>query len=411
MKPAPPVTTILTAPTLPATLTPRADAHRYGAPVGRVYLSPPDVGPVERDALVAAFDGGWIAPVGPDVDAFEREVAAVAGVGHAAALSSGTAALHLALLLSGVGPGDAVLVPTLTFVASANAVGYLGADPVLVDCDPETWQMDPALVAEALEHGVGTGGARRPPKAVVTVDLYGQCADADPIGAACASAGVTLLEDAAEALGATYKGRPAGSLGTLAVFSFNGNKVITTSGGGMLVGDDAELVARARHLATQAREPAPHYEHVEPGFNYRMSNLLAALGRAQLASLPARVERRRAIKARYREGLGDLPGLSFMPDAEYGRATNWLTVVELDPDRFGADRERVRVALEAADIEARPAWKPLHLQPLFARAEVWGGAVAARIFDRGLCLPSGSSLGRADQDRVIDIIRAQHRTP
>jgi dTDP-4-amino-4,6-dideoxygalactose transaminase len=401
------VTTILTATTLLVTLTPRADSRRYGAAVGRVYLSPPDVGPAERDALLAAFDGGWIAPVGPDVDAFEREVAAVAGVGHAAAMSSGTAALHLALLLSGVGPGDAVLVPTLTFVATGNAVGYLGAESVLVDCDAETWQIDPGLVAEAIASGVGSAG--RAPKAVVTVDLYGQCADADPVAAACASRDVTLIEDAAEALGATYKGRPAGSLGTLGVFSFNGNKVITTSGGGMLVGDDEVLIERARHLATQAREPAPHYEHVEAGFNYRMSNLLAALGRAQLASLPTRVERRRAIKARYREGLADLPGLTFMPEAAYGTSTNWLTVIQLDPDAFGADREQVRLSLEAADIEARPAWKPLHLQPLFAAAEVRGGAVAARIFDRGLCLPSGSSLAPADQDRVIDLVRAQAR--
>ena len=251
--------------------------------MSRLYLSPPDVGPAEREALLAAFDGGWIAPVGPDVDAFERAVADVAGVGHAAAVSSGTAALHLALLLSGVGPGDEVIVPTLTFVATANAVGYVGARPVFVDSDPATWQIDPHLVAEAIDERARRG---RRPAAVITVDLYGQCADADPIAEVCAAHGIVVIEDAAEALGATYRGRPAGSLAPIGVFSFNGNKVITTSGGGMLVSDDGELVARARHLATQAREPVVHYEHVEIGFNYRLSNLLAALGRAQLRLAP-----------------------------------------------------------------------------------------------------------------------------
>ncbi len=313
----------------------------------RVYLSPPDVGPEERAALVDAFDSGWIAPVGPDVDAFEAEVARRAGVGHAAAVSSGTAALHLALLLSGVGPDDEVLVPTLTFVATANAVSYVGARSVFVDCDPATWQIDPVLVAETLDARARAG---RLPRAVVTVDLYGQCADADPIAAACAHHGVVLIEDAAEAIGATYRGRPAGSLGAIGVFSFNGNKVITTSSGGMLVSDDGALVARARHLATQAREPAPHYEHAEVGFNYRMSNLLAALGRAQLASLDRRVERRRAVKRRYRDGLGDLDGVEFMPDADYGEPINWLTVVTIEPETFGV----------VAGRRAAPARGPRH---------------------------------------------------
>ena len=371
--------------------------------MSRLYLSPPDVGPAERDALLAAFDGGWIAPVGPDIDAFEREVAAVAGVGHSAAVSSGTAALHLALLLSGVGPGDEVLVPTLTFIATANAVGYVGARPVFVDSDTATWQIDPTLVAETIE--VRTHAGHRP-AAVVTVDLYGQCADADPILEVCAAHDIVVIEDAAEALGATYRDRPAGSLGRMGVFSFNGNKVITTSGGGMLVSDDAELVARARYLATQAREPVVHYEHRGVGFNYRMSNLLAALGRAQLASLDHRIARRRAIKQRYREAFDDLEGISFMPDAAYGRPINWLTVVLVDPERSGRTRESLRLRLEDDDIEARPAWKPLHLQPVFAGYEVVGGEVAERVFDQGLCLPSGSSMSDADQDRVIDHVRA-----
>ncbi|HVN50703.1 MAG TPA: aminotransferase class I/II-fold pyridoxal phosphate-dependent enzyme [Acidimicrobiales bacterium] len=371
--------------------------------MSRLYLSPPDVGPAERDALLAAFDGGWIAPVGPDLDAFEREVARLAGVGHAAAVSSGTAALHLALLLSGLGPGDEVLVPTLTFVATANAVGYVGARPVFVDSDAATWQIDPALVAETIEARARTG---RAPAAVVTVDLYGQCADADPVLEVCAAHDVVVIEDAAEALGATYRDRPAGSLGRMGVFSFNGNKVITTSGGGMLVSDDAELVARARHLATQAREPVVHYEHTAVGFNYRLSNLLAALGRAQLASLDRRIARRRAIKQRYRDAFAELDGISFMPDAAYGRPINWLTVVLVDPVRTGCTRESLRLRLEDHDIEARPAWKPLHLQPVYAGYEVVRGDVAEGIFDQGLCLPSGSSMSDADQDRVIEVVRA-----
>ncbi len=371
---------------------------------GRIYLSPPDVGAAEREALLAAFDGGWIAPVGPDVDAFEAEVAAVAGRALGAALSSGTAALHLALMLVGVGPGDEVVVPSLTFVATANAVGYLGATPVFVDADPASWQIDPRLVGELLDTRAAAG---RRPAAVVTVDLYGQCADADPIAQACARHGIALVEDAAEALGATYHGRPAGSLAPIGIFSFNGNKVITTSGGGMLVSDDEDLVARARYLATQARQPAPHYEHTEVGFNYRLSNLLAALGRAQLRTLQARIARRRAIRARYVEALGAHPGVTFMPDADYGRPINWLTVLQVDPEQAGTDREALRIALEAADIEARPAWKPLHLQPLFAGCERVGGEVSERIFAHGLCLPSGSSLTDADQDRVIDVLLEQ----
>ncbi len=354
--------------------------------------------------LLAAFDGGWIAPVGPDLDAFEAEVAALAGVGHAAALSSGTAALHLALLLAGVGPDDEVVVPTLTFVATANAAVMAGARPVFVDCDPDTWQIDPDRVVALLDQRAAAGHL---PAAVVTVDLYGQCADADPLARACERYGVALVEDAAEALGARYRGRPAGSLAPAAVFSFNGNKVITTSGGGMLVSDDGGLVAHARKLATQAREPAPHYEHTEVGFNYRLSNLLAALGRAQLRSLPDRIAARRAIRARYVEALGGQPGISFMPDADYGEPINWLTVLRIDPAQAGTDREQVRLALEAADIEARPAWKPLHLQPLFAGHECSGGAVAEAIFDQGLCLPSGSNLTTGDQDRVIDLVLAQ----
>lgn len=361
------------------------------------------MGADERALLLDAFDSNWVAPLGPHVDAFEQEFSAVVGTAGAAALSSGTAALHLALELVGVGPGDEVFVPTLTFVATANAVGYCGATPVFVDATPDSWNLDPHLVAAELDARARTGPL---PRAVVTVDLYGQSADHAPILAACEHHGVAVVEDAAEALGATYQGRPTGGFGRAGVFSFNGNKIITTSGGGMLVSDDLDLVARARHLATQAREPAPHYEHVDRGYNHRMSNLLAAVGRGQLRSLPAKVARRREINAAYREALADVPGLGFLPTAPYGEPTHWLTVVTLDPSEAVATPTEVRTHLDAVAIEARPAWKPMHLQPLFAGAPVVGGAVAERAFATGLCLPSGSSLTAADQDRVVERLRS-----
>ena len=368
----------------------------------RIFLSPPEVGPEERRMLLDAFDSNWIAPLGPDVDAFEAEFAARVGVGHAVALSSGTAALHLGLLLVGVGPGDEVLVPSFTFVATANAVVYIGATPVFVDCDAATWTMDPDLVADELDRRAAAG---RLPAAVVTVDLYGQSCDYDRLLAACDRHGVPLVEDAAEALGGTYRGRPAGSFGRFGVFSFNGNKIITTSGGGMLVTESADEAARARYLATQAREPFPHYEHTTIGYNYRLSNLLAALGRAQLAGLDSKVTRRRAIDGRYREAFGGVPGIGFMPIADYGEPNYWLTCITIDPGLFGTDREAIRVALESHDIEARPTWKPLHLQPVFASNSMVGGAVCAGIFDHGLCLPTGSALSVEDQDRVVGIIK------
>ncbi len=368
----------------------------------RILLSPPDVGDAERSMLIRAFDSGWIAPVGPDVDAFERELATSTGTAHAAALASGTAGLHLALQLSGVGAGDEVLCSTLTFAATANAVVYRGARPVFVDSARDTWQLDADLLAEDLADRARLG---RLPAAVIVVDLYGQCADYDRIGRACAEYDVPLIEDAAEALGATYRGRAAGSLADIGVLSFNGNKIITTSGGGALLADDTGLVERVRFLATQARDPAPHYEHSEVGYNYRLSNLLAAVGRAQLLGLADKVSARRLINRRYREGLDDLPGVEFMPEADYGIPTCWLTCLTIDADALGVTREDVRVALAAADIEARPVWKPMHLQPVFAGDGVVGGAVAERLFADGLCLPSGSTLSKADQDWVIEVVR------
>jgi dTDP-4-amino-4,6-dideoxygalactose transaminase len=369
----------------------------------RIYLSPPEVGAEERRMLLDAFDSNWIAPVGPDIDAFERELAERVGAGHAVALSSGTAALHLALLLVGVGPGDDVLVPSFTFVATAAAVTYLGANPVLVDCSASNWTIDPDLVEAELAARARAG---RLPSAVVTVDLYGQCADYDRLTALCDEYDLPLVADAAEALGATYRGSPAGSFGTAAVFSFNGNKIITTSGGGMLVADSAELVDRARFLATQARDPFPHYEHSVLGFNYRLSNLLAALGRAQLAGLDSRIDRRRVIDASYRSALGEVPGIEFMPVLPYGEPNWWLTCILVDPGRFGADREQIRLALESVDVESRPTWKPLHLQPVFEGAPTVGGAACAAIFERGLCLPTGSALSAGDQARVVETLLA-----
>ena len=369
--------------------------------MSRIYLSPPEVGPEERRMLLEAFDSNWIAPLGPDVDAFEAEFAARIGVGHAVALSSGTAALHLSLLMLGVGPGDEVLVPSFTFVATANAVCYLGAEPVFVDCSASTWNIDPDLVEEELDTRAHQG---RLPAAVVTVDLYGQSADYGALLPLADAYGIPVVEDAAEALGATYRGSAAGSFGAAGVFSFNGNKIITTSGGGMLVTESAEFAARGRFLATQARDPFPHYEHSSIGYNYRLSNLLAALGRAQLGGLDSRIVRRRRINGFYRSQLGDVPGIGFMPRADYGEPNYWLTCITVDPERFGADREAVRRALEQDDIESRPTWKPLHLQPVFSERRAVGGSVCASIFEQGLCLPSGSALTDDELHRITGIV-------
>ncbi len=356
----------------------------------------------EQQYVREVFDSNWIAPLGPQVDAFEAEFAAVVGAPHALALSSGTAALHLALLLAGVGPGDEVLVSTLTFSASANPVVYLGGRPVFIDSERVSWNLDPALVCETIERKARQG---RPPKAVIPVHLYGQSANLDPILDVCARHGVTVIEDAAEALGATYRGRSPGVFGKAGIFSFNGNKIITTSGGGMLVSEDAELIAHARKLAQQARDPAPHYEHSEIGYNYRLSNVLAAIGRGQLQVLPERVRRKREIFETYRQALAGLPGIAFMPEAPWGQSTRWLTVVTVDPTLFGATREDIRIALEAANIESRPLWKPMHLQPVFRGCETAGGAVAEGLFRDGLCLPSGTAMADADIERVVAVVR------
>jgi dTDP-4-amino-4,6-dideoxygalactose transaminase len=365
----------------------------------RIYLSPPDMSVAEREALLAAFDSDWIAPLGPEVDAFERDLAGRAGVGAAAALSSGTAALHLALVLLEAGPGDEVWTATMTFASTANAISYVGATPVFIDSEPESWNMDPARLREALHDAAKRGSL---PKALIAVDLYGQCADYDAILSACDEHGVPVIEDAAEALGATYQGRAAGSFGAIGVFSFNGNKIITTSGGGALVSNDEALVERARHLASQARQPVAHYEHEEVGYNYRLSNLLAALGRAQLGRLDALIERRREIHQTYRRALEAIDGISFLSEAPGRRSTCWLTCMLLDETRVGVGPDQVRLHLDAQNVEARPVWKPMHLQPVYRDCRLIGGAVAEGLFRRGLCLPSGSALSAEGQQRVID---------
>lgn len=369
----------------------------------QILLSTPHMGELEQKFVEEAFETNWIAPVGPHVDAFEQEFCHLIGASHAAAISSGTAAIHLALQLVGVSEGDEVFCSTLTFAASANPITYRSAKPIFIDSDRTSWNMDPNLLVEALEHRAKVG---RLPKAVLLVHLYGQSADIDPILKACNQYEIPLVEDAAEALGATYKGSSPGTFGKVGIYSFNGNKIITTSGGGMLVSDDEQLVAKARFLATQARDLAPHYQHSEIGYNYRLSNVLAGIGRGQLQVLHERVAARRRNFEIYQQNLGHLPGIEFMPEASFGTSTRWLTCLTIDPEAFGADREQVRLTLAQKQIEARPVWKPLHLQPVFTECECIGGEVAEDLFTRGLCLPSGSNLSNEDLERVIGAIMA-----
>lgn len=365
----------------------------------RIYLSPPDIGEAERRYVKEAFDTNWIAPLGPHVDAFEEEFCQRVDAAHGAALSSGTAALHLALRLAGVGVDDEVVVSTLTFVASASPVVHLGAHPIFIDSERTSWNLDPNRLADFLKR---RAQKKRLPKALIAVHLYGQCADLDAIVELCQHYDITLIEDAAEALGATYRGQSPGTFGQSGIFSFNGNKIITTSGGGMFVSDDEALVERARKLATQARDPAPHYEHSELGYNYRMSNVVAGIGRGQIASLSDKVAATRRNFELYFDALADLPGIEFMPEASWGEHSRWLTCLTVDPEQAGLDRETIREAMVAQNIEARPVWKPMHLQPVFEGAETIGGEVAEDLFRRGLCLPSGSSLSDPQRRRVID---------
>lgn len=428
--------------------------------LNRIFLSPPHLGTEEINFVKQAFDSNYIAPLGPQVEAFEKEFSKYTGIKHCLALSSGTAAMHLVMRDLGIGADDEVLASTLTFIGSVSPIVFEGAVPVFIDCDETSWNMDPVLLEEELKRCSKKG---KLPKAVVPTDLYGQCCYYNRIYALCEEYGVPVVMDSAEAMGARYyaesirggdqslnnKGEKtakdtigihAGVGAKAAVYSFNGNKIMTTSGGGILASEDEEMIAHARKLSQQAREPFPHYEHEEIGYNYRMSNVLAGIGRGQLQVLDERVRRKREIFDYYREAMKDLPGISFMPEPEWSRSNRWLSVVVIEPGAFGADRETVRQALEMENIESRPVWKPMHLQPVFqnkrwkpeggslkapvecdhykgraaplANSEkksypcrVVGGKVSEGLFDKGLCLPSGTVMENSDLDRIIDIIR------
>lgn len=368
----------------------------------RIFLSPPHMGDLEQEYVNEAFASNFIAPVGPQINAFEEEFAALVGTKYAAAVSSGTAALHLLLRYAGVTAGDVVICSTFTFVASANPIRYLGASPVFIDSDAKSWNMDPRLLVAELDKRHREG---RLPKAVVLVHLYGQPADIDPIKQACDKYNVALLEDAAEALGSQYKGQAPGTFGLAGFFSFNGNKIITTSGGGMVVSDDEELIQKVKFWATQAKNDAVHYEHTEIGYNYRLSNVLAAIGRGQLKVLPDRVKEKRRIFDHYHSALKDLPGVSFMPEPDFAHSSRWLTCLTVDQERAGVDRDALIRILEKNNIESRPTWKPMHLQPLYRDCEVIGGEVAAKLFQQGICLPSGTAMSNKDLNAITLIIR------
>jgi pyridoxal phosphate-dependent aminotransferase EpsN len=372
----------------------------------RIFLSPPHMSGREELYIKEAFASNWVAPLGPNVTAFEKEVAAYAGVKGALAVSSGTAAIHLALRLLVIGQGDIVFCSSLTFIGSVNPILYLGAIPIFIDSEPESWNMSPKALEKAFKWAQQTG---KMPKAAVIVDLYGQSADYDALLGICNGYGVPVVEDAAEAMGSTYKGKACGTLGKFGVYSFNGNKIITTSGGGMLLSDDAEALEKALFWATQARDPAPWYQHSEMGYNYRMSNVVAGIGRGQLTVLDDRVKARREVFKRYKEALRDIPGVGFMPEASYGQANRWLTVMTLESNQTSITPMQIIEALEAENIEARPVWKPMHLQPLFAECMYFthedNVSISDRLFSSGVCLPSGSSLSVDDQQRVIDCVK------
>ena len=371
----------------------------------RIFLSPPHMGDEEFGLLKDAFDSNWIAPIGPHIIAFENELAEMVGRKYAVALSSCTAGLHLAMKVVGVKADDEVLTSSLTFVATANAICYIGAKPVFIDSDTSSWNMDPDLLASALEKRHKAG---KLPAAVMAVDVLGQCADYQRIIKVCDAYEVPLISDAAESLGASYQERPAGQFGKVACFSFNGNKIITTSGGGMMVTDDLEIAERILNLSTQARVPAAHYEHEEVGYNYRMSNLLAAVGRGQLRVLADRVNRRREIFAYYQQALQEIPGITFMPEPDGYRSTRWLSAIQVDPKEFGSSRHQIYDAMNLQNIETRPMWKPMHCQPVFANCEAVGGEVCERIFEIGLCLPSGTAMTEVQMARVVTIVKQAH---
>jgi dTDP-4-amino-4,6-dideoxygalactose transaminase len=368
----------------------------------RILLSPPDVGALEQEYVMRAMRSGWVAPAGPDLDAFEAEVAARVGVAHAVGLSSGTAALHLALVSWGVGPGDVVPVSTFTFAATVNAIHYVGAEPFFVDADEESGNMSAALLEQAL---ASLRAAGRNVPVVVPVDLFGKAADYSSLVPIAAAAGAKVLSDAAEALGAWHHGRPAGSFGDAAVLSFNGNKIMTTSGGGMVLTDDAALAQHVRKLSTQAREPVVHYEHTEVGYNYRLSNILAAMGRAQLARLDEMMKRRREWRERYRALFVGSPGVRILGGQDDAGDNCWLTPVVVDAAVAGFGAGDLAAALEAADVECRPLWKPMHLQPVSQGLDGMIDGTSERLFDRGVTLPAGSAMTEDQFARIERAIR------
>ena len=377
----------------------------------RLYLSPPHLGRHELNYVHKAIEDNWVAPVGPNLAGFEADICEAVGVPYCVALNSGTAAIHLGLLVLGVGPGDEVLCPSFTFVATANPIRYLGATPVFVDSEPDTWNLCPQRLREAIENRIAKG---KKPKVLLLVHLYGMPAKLPELLALAQEFDISVLEDAAEALGAGWELQPLGGFGRVGVFSFNGNKILTTGGGGALVTHDRALAERVRFLATQAKDDAPHYQHSEVGYNYRLSNILAGIGRGQMGLLPDRVKRRREIFAWYRQHLADLPGLTvaLAPEAVGSHSNRWLTTIllnpadaEAHPPRPAVTPETLRLHLETRNIESRPLWKPLHLQPLFADAPMYGGAVCADLFDRGLCLPSGTAMTDADLGRVAEAVQ------
>ncbi|UPK72761.1 DegT/DnrJ/EryC1/StrS family aminotransferase [Chitinophaga filiformis] len=367
----------------------------------KIWLSSPHMGNKEIEYVHEAFNTNWIAPLGPHVDGFERDVAAYTGAGHVAALSSGTAALHMALILLGVGKGDEVICQSMTFAASANPVMYQGATPIFVDSEEETWGMDPELLEEAIKDRIARG---KKPKAIIPVHLYGMPVKIDEIMTVAAAYDIPVVEDAAEALGSTFQDKACGTFGKLGVLSFNGNKIITTSGGGALVGNDEELIKKARFLATQAKDAAPHYQHSQIGYNYRMSNVCAGIGRGQMEVLNDRVAQRRANHDYYLNQLGDLPGITFVMEPEGYYSNRWLTTILVNPaESNGVTREELRIALEKENIESRAVWKPMHIQPVFEGAPAYVNGTSEKLFEQGLCLPSGSNLTHNELDRVINI--------
>lgn len=359
----------------------------------------------EQKYINEAFESNWIAPLGPHVDCFEKEIANYIGTKGTVALSSGTAAIHLALKLLGIQKGDRVFVSSLTFIGSVNPILYEGAEPVFIDSDLESWNMSSRALENAIIDTIKAGAI---PKAIIVVNLYGQSADMDPILEIARNYNIPVIEDAAESLGATYKEKQSGTFGKYGIFSFNGNKIITTSGGGALVSNDLDALKKAKFFATQARDSAPHYQHSEIGYNYRLSNILAAIGRAQLKVLDERINARREVYKRYHQILSEISGIEFMPEIKYGRSTRWLTVLKINPKTINLKISQIIEILEKENIESRPVWKPMHLQPLFRHNLFYSNcknkSVAENLFNNGICLPSGSNLTIKDQQKVIEII-------